>query len=77
MENITNDIEKNQPYGATEVERLTDQNTRQMNSISTLTQGLLRRESEIARKDVQIKRLKTLLNHYGMDDGLIKIFLAI
>ena len=77
MKNTENAPEMNPPSGATEVERLTNQNTRLMNSITTLTRDLARRESEIARKDEQIKRLKTLLSHYGMDDGLIKIFLAL
>ena len=77
MENINNDTEKNPPSGATEVERLNNQITRQGHEITSLTQDLVRRDAEIARKDEQIKRLKTLLNHYGMDDGLIKIFLAI
>lgn len=76
MDITENAPEKNPPSGATEVERLTNQITRLGNSISTLTQDLLRRESEIARKDEQIERMKTLLNHYGMDDGLIEIFLT-
>lgn len=75
MKNNAN--EKNPPSGVTEVERLTNRNTRQMNEITTLIQDLARRDAEIARKDEQIERMKTLLNHYGMDDGLIKIFLAI
>ena len=77
MKNNANDTEKTPPTGAADVEQLLARNKRQMNEITTLLQDLARRDAEIARKDEQIERMKTLLNHYGMDNGLIEIFLAI